>query len=61
MFPKAEESDIDWEGLEAAMLKRKEQLMAKSSAHHKTGNGRSSKAKNGGAKNGRPAAKTHPR
>lgn len=36
MFPKAEACDIDWESLEATVLKRKETLMAKASGR-KTG------------------------
>jgi len=36
MFPKAEECDIEWESLEATVLKRKEALMAKASGR-KTG------------------------
>ena len=36
MFPKAEECDIDWESLEASVMKRKETLLAKASGR-KTG------------------------
>ena len=44
VLPKAEESDIDWQSLEEAVLKRKEALMAKASGGGKA-SGSSSKSR----------------
>jgi hemerythrin superfamily protein len=43
MLPKAEERNIDWDGLEAQVTKRKEQLMTKTSASSPIGKGRTGK------------------
>jgi len=51
MLPKAEDADIDWEGLETRVMKRKEQLTARL-AGGKAGEGRRM-----GAKKGQPARK----
>jgi hemerythrin superfamily protein len=37
MFPKAEDCELDWEELEQEVMKRKEQLLAKSSGNEKNG------------------------
>ncbi len=43
MFPKAEDCEIDWEALCSQVVKRKEQLMAKTSATSKASPDRASK------------------
>ena len=45
MFPKAEDCEIDWEALYSQVLKRKEQLVAKTSATSKTSQDKASKKK----------------
>ncbi|MEX5216313.1 MAG: hemerythrin domain-containing protein [Nitrospiraceae bacterium] len=46
MFPKAEESDLDWDELEQQVMKKREQLMKKGT----TGRSRSSPRKRSGSK-----------
>jgi len=43
ILPQAEESSIDWEDLNARVLKRKEQLMAKAGGSAKNGRGKTRK------------------
>lgn len=45
MFPKAEDWEIDWKALCSQVVKRKEQLIAKTSATSKTSQGKASKRK----------------
>ena len=45
MFPKAEDCEIDWEALCSQVVKRKEQLTAKTSATSKTSQDKASKKK----------------
>lgn len=45
MFPMAEDCEIDWEALCSQVLKRKEQLIAKTSATSKTSQDKASKKK----------------
>jgi hypothetical protein len=45
MLPKAEDSDIDWESLEARVVKRKEALMAKAAGRGKTGSRSTSRSR----------------
>ena len=45
MFPKAEECEIDWEALYSQVVKRKEQLTAKSSAPSKASPDKASRKK----------------
>ena len=45
MFPKAEDCEIDWDALCAQVVKRKEQLIAKTSATFKTSLDKASRKK----------------
>ncbi len=57
MFPKAENLDIDWEELEAQMMKRKEQLLSSSRAKN---NGRSASKRTARHRNGRSRKSRRP-
>jgi hemerythrin superfamily protein len=50
ILPKAEESNIDWEELEAQVTKKKEQLMSKGKSGSSSGRGRSSGSRSSGRK-----------
>ena len=45
MFPKAEDCDLAWDALCSQVVKRKEQLVAKTSAPSKTSHDKASKKK----------------
>jgi hemerythrin superfamily protein len=53
ILPKAEESSLDWDELEAQVTKKKEQLMSKSKSGRSSGKGRSSSGKRSGSRRSR--------
>lgn len=56
LFPKAEDTEIDWEALEGEVLQRREQLTAKNPARQ-GGNGRASQKNGKGKRTSREKAK----